>query len=75
MKLEYFEIIGHFTGDVIGVCTREGVEDAASEDPGCQFAVITKKQYDKFMDMDDPWTESIGKPVTLMKRLVITLTK
>ena len=43
--MRYYEIIGGYTGKVIGHCTSEGIEDVRSEEPRASFRRISKKQF------------------------------
>lgn len=43
-----YQIIGHYTGTVIGYCWGyDGKQDVLEEEPRSTFKIITKKQYEK----------------------------
>jgi hypothetical protein len=46
-RLRYYEIYAPSIKEVIGLCTSEGVENAAREDPGVQFRRISRRVYDE----------------------------
>ncbi len=51
---EWYEIVGHYTKCVIGVCCGgKGLSDVLSEEPNATFNRITKEAFDAYGD--DPW--------------------
>lgn len=57
--MKYYELIGNYSGEVIGVTTSEGLLHAIQEDQLELVGEISKKDFDRFGD--DDWTYSISK--------------
>lgn len=56
--MKYFEIIGSLTGKVIGVCTEDGVIDAAHED-SVTFGRIPEKRFARYDSA--PWNNPTSR--------------
>lgn len=61
----YYEIIGGYTGKVIGVCSSQGIFDVAEEEPKATFGLITEEEFESFSDNE--WSE----PVSLERYKVV----
>lgn len=56
--MHYYEIIGGYTGKVIGVCSSQGIFDVAAEEPKATFGKISEKEFENFSDNE--WVEPIS---------------
>lgn len=50
---KYYEIIGGYTGEVIGFCDSSALEDVKAEEPRASFRQISKEAY--YAAMSDDW--------------------
>jgi hypothetical protein len=46
--MKYYKILGHHTGEQVGVCTTEGLEDVRKEEPQAMLIEITKSEFDAY---------------------------
>jgi len=46
-RTRYYEIIGSYTGDVIGWCTDKGIESVKAEEPRAILREISKRKWEK----------------------------
>jgi hypothetical protein len=54
----YYEIIGGYTGKVIGVCSSQGIFDVAEEEPKATFGKISEEEFNNFENKE--WLEPVS---------------